>query len=95
MIIADIDIFSAKPYFLKYWTFKETQPINPAFNNGTVTDSNYLLNSASFTPMLLIILSFNLFKWCINKIFIRLLYKYKKNEIIMRIGQWGYDKDYA
>jgi hypothetical protein len=88
-------VFSGKPFYEKHFTFKETLAINPTFDNAGFSDQNYLLNSGSFTIMIVVIIMFSFLKWSINRIFAWLLYKYKENEIIMKIGKWGFDEEYA
>lgn len=94
MQIADIDIFSGKPFYEAHFVFKATEPLSDIFKNAGFGDQNYLLNSGSVTIMVVVIMVYHLFKWIVSKLFVRLLYKCKKNETILKIGIWGFDEQF-
>jgi len=86
-----MDIFQGEEIYAKNLVFKETSPINDAFNFFGIGDKNMVYNSGSYFLIQISIFVWVLFKFLINCL-ARVLYKW---HYARKTGMYVYEDNYV
>lgn len=67
MLFASLDIFDGQSYYLQWFYFNPTDPLNQNWDEMDIGDMNFVLNSGSFFIMLAQFIIFNILKLLLNQ----------------------------
>ena len=87
---SQMDIYQGEEIYAKYLEFKETEPINDAFNFFGIGDKNMVYNSGSY-----FLIQISIFVWVLVKFLINVLAKlFNKWHYARKTGMWAYEENY-
>jgi hypothetical protein len=87
---SQMDIYQGEEIYANNLEFKETEPINDAFNFFGIGDKNMVNNSGSY-----FLIQISIFLWVFTKLIINLLaQKLAKLHCARKAGMWAYEDNY-
>ena len=90
IVVAQMDILDGGAFFDSNFDFVPTEPLNQWFEDFGIDSKQFLINTGSFTPLIMYIIGFNFMLYVLNKIAV----KHRASKIWRRIGIWAYNDNY-